>query len=76
MTWEKLIAEMNGPLDAALLPIGDNYTMGPDDAVRAVKLIEPKKVTPIAISTTSSMATTHEFIPSRSCHTAPNPSQD
>ena len=25
-------------IDLALLPIGDNYTMGPDDAVRAVKL--------------------------------------
>jgi len=24
----KLIAEMNGPLDVALLPIGDNFTMG------------------------------------------------
>src|SRR3954467_5237858 len=26
-------------LDLAILPIGDNYTMGPDDAVRAVKLL-------------------------------------
>jgi L-ascorbate metabolism protein UlaG (beta-lactamase superfamily) len=31
----QLIAEMNGPLDAALLPIGDNFTMGIDDAVKA-----------------------------------------
>ena len=30
----KLIAEMNGPLDVALLPIGDNFTMGIDDAVK------------------------------------------
>ena len=28
----KLIAEMNGPFDAALLPIGDNFTMGIVDA--------------------------------------------
>ena len=35
----QLIAEMNGPLDAALLPIGDNFTMGIDDAVKAAELL-------------------------------------
>jgi L-ascorbate metabolism protein UlaG (beta-lactamase superfamily) len=35
----KLIAEMNGPLAAALLPIGDNFTMGIDDAVKAAELL-------------------------------------
>ena len=35
----KLIAEMNGPLDAALLPIGDNFTMGIPDAVKATELL-------------------------------------
>ncbi|MFO0967531.1 MAG: metal-dependent hydrolase [Gemmataceae bacterium] len=38
-------------IDLALLPIGDNYTMGPDDAVRAVKLLMPAKVTPIHYNT-------------------------
>jgi L-ascorbate metabolism protein UlaG (beta-lactamase superfamily) len=38
-------------IDLALLPIGDNYTMGPDDALRAVKLLEPKKVVPIHYNT-------------------------
>jgi L-ascorbate metabolism protein UlaG (beta-lactamase superfamily) len=38
-------------IDLAILPIGDNYTMGPDDAVRAVKLIQPKKVMPIHYNT-------------------------
>ena len=33
-------------IDLAILPIGDNYTMGPDDAMRAVSLIRPKKVLP------------------------------
>ncbi len=33
-------------IDLAALPIGDNFTMGPDDALRAVKLIEPKHVIP------------------------------
>lgn len=31
-------------IDLAVLPIGDLFTMGPDDALAAVKLIEPKKV--------------------------------
>ena len=38
-------------VDLALLPIGDNYTMGPADALRAVKLIEPKHVIPIHYDT-------------------------
>ena len=40
----KLIGEEG--IDLAILPIGDNYTMGPDDALRAVKLIAPKRVLP------------------------------
>ncbi len=35
----QLIGELNGPLDAALLPIGDNFTMGIDDAVKATELL-------------------------------------
>lgn len=38
-------------IDLALLPIGDNYTMGPDDALRAVKLIQPQHVIPIHYNT-------------------------
>ncbi len=38
-------------IDLAVLPIGDNYTMGPDDALRAVKLLEPKRVLPIHYNT-------------------------
>jgi L-ascorbate metabolism protein UlaG (beta-lactamase superfamily) len=38
-------------LDIAFLPIGDNYTMGPEDAVRAVALLKPKKVVPIHYNT-------------------------
>jgi L-ascorbate metabolism protein UlaG (beta-lactamase superfamily) len=33
-------------VDLAILPIGDNYTMGPDDAVRATKFVRPKHVIP------------------------------
>ena len=38
-------------VDLAVLPIGDNYTMGPDDALHAVKLIRPKHVIPMHYST-------------------------
>ena len=38
-------------LDLAVLPIGDNYTMGPKDAVRAVQLLKPKRVVPIHYNT-------------------------
>ena len=45
----KLIGEEG--VDLALLPIGDNYTMGPDDALRAVELLKPRKVMPIHYNT-------------------------
>lgn len=38
-------------IDVAVLPIGDFYTMGPDDAVEAVKLIKPKRVLPAHYNT-------------------------
>jgi L-ascorbate metabolism protein UlaG (beta-lactamase superfamily) len=38
-------------LDLAILPIGDYYTMGPEDAVRAVKLLRPRFVLPIHYNT-------------------------
>jgi L-ascorbate metabolism protein UlaG (beta-lactamase superfamily) len=38
-------------IDLALLPIGDNFTMGPDDALEAVKLLQPKTVVPIHYNT-------------------------
>ena len=38
-------------IDLAMLPIGDNYTMGPADALRAVKLLQPGHVIPIHYNT-------------------------
>ena len=38
-------------LDLAVIPIGDNFTMGPDDALRAVKLLQAKHVIPVHHST-------------------------
>ncbi len=42
-----------GDLDLALavLPIGDNFTMGPEDALAAVKLLRPRKVAPMHLNT-------------------------
>ncbi len=45
----KLIGEKG--LDVAILPIGDNFTMGPVDALRADRLLEPKIVIPIHFDT-------------------------
>jgi len=38
-------------IDVALLPIGDNFTMGPDDALAAVSLLKPKVVIPVHYNT-------------------------
>lgn len=45
----RLIGE--GGLDLAALPIGDNYTMGPADALKAVQLLNPNIVVPIHYNT-------------------------
>ena len=42
---------LKGTVDLALLPIGDNFTMGPADAAKAVEFIEPKVVIPIHYDT-------------------------
>jgi len=38
-------------LDLAVLPIGDRFTMGPDDALEAVKLLAPRRVVPSHFNT-------------------------
>lgn len=47
----KLIGEAWGPLDVALLPIGDNFTMGIEDAVRAAGLLGAKVNVPMHYNT-------------------------
>ncbi|MDR4948854.1 metal-dependent hydrolase [Neobacillus cucumis] len=46
----KLIGERH-PIDLAFLPIGDNFTMGPEDAAYAAQLLNAKKVVPIHYNT-------------------------
>ncbi|NOX19602.1 MAG: metal-dependent hydrolase [Chlorobi bacterium] len=46
----KLIGELN-KIDYMLCPIGDNFTMGIDDAVKAVEFVNPKTVIPMHYNT-------------------------
>ena len=46
----KLIGERH-PIDLAFLPIGDNFTMGIEDAAYAVELLNPQAVVPIHYNT-------------------------
>jgi L-ascorbate metabolism protein UlaG (beta-lactamase superfamily) len=38
-------------IEVATIPVGDNFTMGPEDALRAVKMIQPKMVIPVHYNT-------------------------
>lgn len=38
-------------VDLAVLPIGDLFTMGPEDAVEAIKLVKPRRVLPAHYNT-------------------------
>ncbi|MBP6507294.1 MAG: metal-dependent hydrolase [Opitutaceae bacterium] len=40
-----------GGLDIALVPIGDRYTMGPEDAVEALNLLQPRLTVPMHYNT-------------------------
>jgi L-ascorbate metabolism protein UlaG (beta-lactamase superfamily) len=46
----KLIGELH-PIDLAFLPIGDNFTMGPEDAALAAEFLQAKQVVPIHFNT-------------------------
>lgn len=46
----KIIGELN-QIDVALLPIGDNFTMGPEDAVIAAEWLRAKHVIPMHYNT-------------------------
>jgi L-ascorbate metabolism protein UlaG (beta-lactamase superfamily) len=46
----KLIGERH-PIDLAFLPIGDNFTMGPEDAAVAATFLQAKTVVPIHYNT-------------------------
>jgi L-ascorbate metabolism protein UlaG (beta-lactamase superfamily) len=45
----KLIGALG--IDLAVLPIGDLFTMGPEDSIEAIKLLQPKRVVPAHYNT-------------------------
>jgi len=47
----ELFAELYGPIDVALLPIGGHFTMGVKEAAKAVEFLKPKKVVPMHYNT-------------------------
>lgn len=46
----KLIGDRH-PIDLAFVPIGDNFTMGPEDAAEAITYLHPKQAVPIHYDT-------------------------
>lgn len=55
----KLIGELD-KIDVAFLPIGDNFTMGVDDAARAVEFLKPRVAVPVHYNTWPLIATDPE----------------
>ena len=45
----KLIGDVG--VDLAVLPIGDHFTMGPEDSIAAINLIQPRRVAPAHYNT-------------------------
>jgi L-ascorbate metabolism protein UlaG (beta-lactamase superfamily) len=59
----QLISELNGPFDVCMLPIGDNFTMGVDDAVKACEFIRARLHVPMHYNTFPVVkADAHDFV--------------
>jgi L-ascorbate metabolism protein UlaG (beta-lactamase superfamily) len=59
-------------IDLAFLPIGDNFTMGPADALRALQLLAPGRVVPIHYNTFDLIKQARRRGPSRSAKRRPS----
>jgi L-ascorbate metabolism protein UlaG (beta-lactamase superfamily) len=51
LTYDMRLIGESGGVDLALLPIGDNYTMGPEDAITAAQWVQAKRVVPVHYNT-------------------------
>lgn len=51
LTSDLAIVGRRHAIDVALVPIGDHFTMGPDDAAEAVRMLGPKRVVPCHYNT-------------------------
>jgi L-ascorbate metabolism protein UlaG (beta-lactamase superfamily) len=64
----------SGGLDLAVVPIGDRFTMGPDDSLDAIKLLNPKRVAPCHYNTWPSIEQdAHAWAQQVRSHTAAEP---
>lgn len=51
LTMDMQLLGLRNNIDLALLPIGDNFTMGPSDAAEAVNLLKAKRAVPMHYNT-------------------------
>jgi len=51
LTYDMRLIGESGGVDVAVLPIGDNFTMGPEDAVLAAQFVKAKHVIPCHFNT-------------------------
>ncbi|MCX6934883.1 MAG: metal-dependent hydrolase [Verrucomicrobia bacterium] len=51
LTMEMELLGRRNQIDLALLPIGDNFTMGPEDAAEAVRMLKAKRAVPMHYNT-------------------------
>jgi len=51
LTYDMKLIGDDGGVDLAVLPIGDNFTMGPEDALRAAEFVKAKRVVPCHFNT-------------------------
>jgi L-ascorbate metabolism protein UlaG (beta-lactamase superfamily) len=51
LTLEMQLLGQRNKIDLAMLPIGDNFTMGPEDAVTAAEFLRPGLVVPMHYNT-------------------------
>jgi len=61
----KLIPEMGFKLDAAILPIGDNFTMGPEEALKASEFVQCNIVVGVHFDTFPYIEIDHDEVISR-----------
>ncbi len=60
LTLDMQLIPMFAEIDFAILPIGDNFTMGPDDAVQAAKMVQTKTVIAVHYDTFGYIKTDHQ----------------
>lgn len=51
LTYDMRLIGESGGVDLAILPIGDNFTMGPEDAITAAQFVQAKHVIPCHYNT-------------------------